>query len=38
MARTPAEVLIGVLAAVGTGMTFIIMGLVLGLMGELRSK
>jgi hypothetical protein len=34
MARTPAEVLIGVLAAVGTGMTFIIMGLILGLMAE----
>jgi hypothetical protein len=38
MSRTPAEVLIGVLAAVGTAMSFIIMGLVLGLMGELRSR
>jgi hypothetical protein len=36
MARTPAEVLIGVLAATGTGMTFILMGLVLGLMAEKR--
>ena len=36
-ARTPAEVLIGVLAATGTGMTFILMGLVLGLMAEKRS-
>jgi hypothetical protein len=36
MARSPAEVLIGVLAAVFTGMTFIIMGLVLGLMAEKR--
>jgi hypothetical protein len=36
LARTPAEVLIGVLCAVGTTMTFIIMGLVLGLMAEVR--
>jgi hypothetical protein len=36
MARTPAEVLIGVLAAISTGMTFILMGLVLGLMAEKR--
>jgi hypothetical protein len=38
LARTPAEVLIGVLAAVGTAMSFIIMGLVLGLMAEMRKK
>lgn len=36
MARTPAEVLNGVLSAVGTATTFIIMGLVLGLMAERR--
>ena len=36
MARTPAEVMIGVLAATSTAMTFIIMGLVLGLMAEKR--
>jgi hypothetical protein len=36
LARTPAEVLIGVLCAGGAGMTFINMGLVLGLTAEVR--
>jgi hypothetical protein len=36
LATTQAEVLIGVLCAGGTCMTFINMGLILGLMAEVR--